>query len=72
MHAISSAILTIRRNNLFCIVSHYFTKSFYHIQKARIGRSIPSRTTLRWFRSNLTRANIEILHHECPEIESVS
>ena len=29
-------------------------------------------TTLRWFRSNLTAANIEIVQHERPEIEFVS
>ena len=29
-------------------------------------------TTLRWFRSNLTQANIEMFHHERPQIECMS
>ena len=29
-------------------------------------------TTLRWFRSDLTTENIQMLHHERPEIEFVS
>lgn len=41
-------------------------------QKALMKFILNAPTTLRWFRSNLTPENIEILHKERPEIELVS